>query len=101
MTPEHLAAWRKRLKLTQADAADELGASLTGFRGWEGGKHPVPGYIALAAAAIECEANPEMVTKKLRRLLLDIAARIDLFEQGSKQIEDRGDPKAKPTKIKK
>jgi transcriptional regulator with XRE-family HTH domain len=77
MTPEQLHAWRGRLKLTQAQAANELGASLTAFRGWQGGKHPVPHYIALAAWAVSL------------RLLLKQA----------EEIEDRRDAEAKPAKV--
>jgi transcriptional regulator with XRE-family HTH domain len=78
MTPSPLAAWRKRLKLTQANAAIELGASLTAYRNWEAGKHPVPDYIALAASAVA----------------------MGLFPWG-KQVEDRRDTETKPAKIKK
>ena len=82
MTHEQLAAWRKRLKLSQANAAAALGASLTAFRGWEGGKHPVPGYIALACSAIERDTNPKMIIKQLRKMLADITSLIDSFEHG-------------------
>jgi transcriptional regulator with XRE-family HTH domain len=105
MTPEHLAAWRKRLKLTQAQAANELGASLTAYRGWEGGKHHTPYYIALACYAVERDSDPKIVIKQLRKTIASITALVDSFERGlfpgCQQVEDRGDTEAKPTRIKK
>lgn len=52
MTPEALLAWRKRLGLTQAEAAQRLGCGLRSIQKWEAGKGPVPHYIALATAAV-------------------------------------------------
>ena len=48
-----LVAWRKRLGLTQAQAADFLNVPLGTYRGWELGRFPVPGPVALLTQYIE------------------------------------------------
>jgi len=52
MKPESLTKWRERLGLTKSAAAKELGCSRDSLLIWESGEHPIPRYIALAAAAI-------------------------------------------------
>ena len=52
MTPASFLAWRKRLGLNKVRAAKLLGCSRTSLDNWEGGKHAIPRYIALACAAL-------------------------------------------------
>jgi transcriptional regulator with XRE-family HTH domain len=56
MTPAALTAWRKRLDLSAKAAALALGCSRNAFASWEGGRTPIPKYIALACAAFEIGA---------------------------------------------
>lgn len=58
MTPDSLIAWRKRLGLTQAEAAFALGCGLRSITNWEGGDSEIPRYIALACAAIKRRMKP-------------------------------------------
>lgn len=37
--PTALRTWRRRRKITQAQAADHLGASLDTYRAWESGRY--------------------------------------------------------------
>jgi transcriptional regulator with XRE-family HTH domain len=53
MTPADLHAWRKRLGLSQAAAAEALGCGRRSLQQWEAGIHLIPLYIALACDAIE------------------------------------------------
>lgn len=52
MTADGFAAWRKSLKLTQMEAAAELGISRRTVQNYESGAEAVPRTIALAAAAL-------------------------------------------------
>ncbi len=52
MTPGQLKSWRKRLSLSQTEAADALGLSLRGFQNLEGGQRRIRKFIALACAAV-------------------------------------------------
>lgn len=58
MSPKELIAWRKRLRLSQAKAAELLGCSRSGIRQWERGQYPIPKYIALAVAAVSFDLPP-------------------------------------------
>jgi len=58
MTAKELAAWRKRLGLSQAAAAELIGCSRRGFQMWESGKNAIPKNIALAIAAIQFNLPP-------------------------------------------
>lgn len=65
MTPDDLKAWRKWLDLTQAQAAQALGVSLSQLSNYEAGRDrwskrpaPIPKAIALACAAISHGLEP-------------------------------------------
>lgn len=58
MTPKELIAWRKRMKLSQAKAAELIGCSRRGLQLWESGANPIPKSIALAIAAIQFNLPP-------------------------------------------
>lgn len=58
MTAEELIQWRKRLRLSQAKAAEMLGCSRRGLQQWEAGQHPIPKSIALAVAAVSFGLPP-------------------------------------------
>jgi len=49
MSPPELRTWRKRLSLTQAEAAALLGVGLRAVQRWEGGERKIPGPIAKLA----------------------------------------------------
>jgi len=53
MTPEAVIAWRGRLNLTQAGAAQTLGLSRRQVQNFEAGAYPVPLAVRLAMAAVE------------------------------------------------
>jgi transcriptional regulator with XRE-family HTH domain len=57
MTPNDLTAWRQRLRLTKAQAADALGLSYSAYRYYEAGERDgkpveIPRTVALACAAV-------------------------------------------------
>jgi transcriptional regulator with XRE-family HTH domain len=52
MTPTDLIDWRCRLGLTQQQAADRLGCARRSVQNWEQPGAKIPGYIALACAAV-------------------------------------------------
>lgn len=52
MTPASLKAWRKRLGLSQQEAADTLGLSIRAVQNYESGLREIPKPVALACAAI-------------------------------------------------
>jgi transcriptional regulator with XRE-family HTH domain len=52
MNPAQLRAWRKRLDLSQTEAANALGLSLRGYQNYEGGLRPIPKPVRLACAAV-------------------------------------------------
>lgn len=57
MTPTDLQAWRQRLGLSKAEAAEALGLSYSGYRYYEAGERDgkpveIPRTVALACAAI-------------------------------------------------
>ncbi len=52
MTGQDLIDWRRRLGLTQQQAADRLDCGRRSLQNWERPDAVVPGYIALACAAI-------------------------------------------------
>ncbi len=54
-TADDLRAWRGRLGLTQAMAADAFGVHLHALKNWEGGRRPVGPIIKRFAAALERE----------------------------------------------
>lgn len=59
MTPETLKAWRSRLGLTQASAAEALGVPKRTLEGWEAGRdmnHPK--LVGLACAAVSKRLKP-------------------------------------------
>lgn len=60
MTPEHFRAWRDRMKMTQSQAAEALGVSLSSIQLYEGTWTPTGGRkgeisktVRLAMAALE------------------------------------------------
>lgn len=53
MTPEEFKAWRKRLELTQTQAAEALGLSLRAIQYYERGEREITRTVALACAAVE------------------------------------------------
>lgn len=53
MTPAAIRAWRKRLELTQAKAAERLNVALRSYVYWERGQREPPGCLELACTAIE------------------------------------------------
>lgn len=58
MTSADFAAWRKRLRLSQAAAASTLGCGRRSVQNWESGASRVPYYIALACAAVALGVTP-------------------------------------------
>lgn len=52
--PTYLRAWRKRLGLTQAEAAEKLGVGARTYHGWEKGG-PCPGEVMLRLACERIE----------------------------------------------
>ncbi|MBP8234615.1 MAG: helix-turn-helix transcriptional regulator [Rhizorhabdus sp.] len=58
MTPEELKNWRRRMKLSQAKAAEMIGCSRRGLQQWESGKTEIPKSIALAVAAVAFDLPP-------------------------------------------
>jgi len=54
MTREDVKAWRRRLGLSQAGLAGLLGVTRNAVTRWEYGGHPVPPWLHLALAGIEC-----------------------------------------------
>jgi transcriptional regulator with XRE-family HTH domain len=57
MTPEEFRAWRKRLGLTQAQAAEALGRSRDWVAAAETGRRPIDHTVELACWAIERRAE--------------------------------------------
>lgn len=65
MTPDDLRAWRKRLGLSQVQAATALGLSVSRIIDYERGTTrgrenaaPIPRVVELACAAIEIQTRP-------------------------------------------
>jgi DNA-binding XRE family transcriptional regulator len=52
MTPSDLIEWRRRLRLTQQQAADRIGCSRRSIQNWEKEGATIPLYIGLACAAL-------------------------------------------------
>jgi transcriptional regulator with XRE-family HTH domain len=52
MNPATLKDWRKRLSLTQGEAASALGLSHRAFQNYEMGLRRIPKPVALACAAV-------------------------------------------------
>jgi transcriptional regulator with XRE-family HTH domain len=52
VSPSTLREWRKRLSLTQGEAASALGLSPRAYQNYEMGERPVPKPVALACAAV-------------------------------------------------
>ena len=48
MTPDDLQTWRKRLKLSQPEAAQALNVPIGTYRQWEHGRRRLPHFIELA-----------------------------------------------------
>lgn len=53
MTPTTLREWRKRLGLTQAEAASRMGYGARQWRKWETGAAPIPEAVQLAAGYVQ------------------------------------------------
>ena len=53
MTPLDLRAWRKRLGITRAAAAQLLGMSARGLAHYEDGDRPIPHVVDLACESLE------------------------------------------------
>lgn len=58
MTADALKAWRKRLGLTQTEAAAELGISRSQVARYELGEHEIPRTVELATEAITARKAP-------------------------------------------
>ena len=58
MTGAQLRAWRERLNLSQAEAAERIGCSRRGIQVWESGKRDIPKYIPMAISAVIFELQP-------------------------------------------
>ncbi|MFC3228775.1 helix-turn-helix domain-containing protein [Marinibaculum pumilum] len=52
MTPASLRDWRKRLGLTQAEAAERMGYGLRQWNSWENGRADIPTAVQLAAGYV-------------------------------------------------
>jgi len=63
MTGQEFRAWRKRLGLTQEQAATALGYALRRITDMEGGKVIIPRVVELAAWRLE--EHPEDIPNKL------------------------------------
>lgn len=59
MAKDEFKSWRKRLSLTQAEAAKRIGISRRTVQDYEAGKWKVPHYIELACEAIEAKMEAE------------------------------------------
>lgn len=53
MSPADFLAWRRRLGLTQHQAAEALGMSRAMIANYEGEKYPIPRVVELACEALE------------------------------------------------
>ena len=60
MTPAALLAWRKRHRLTQAEAARLIGISVRQLARYEAAHAAIPCVLALACGWVEC-AGPNAV----------------------------------------
>jgi transcriptional regulator with XRE-family HTH domain len=59
MTGDDIKAWRKRLHLTQQQAADAIGCSNTALKNWErDGSRELPKWVAMAAGAVAYNLPP-------------------------------------------
>lgn len=58
MTGHDLKRWRKRLHMTQQQAADTLGLSRRGYQQMEARDKDLPRYLALACAAVLYDLPP-------------------------------------------
>ena len=58
MTPADYTAWRTRLRLTKAAAAEALGASRNACTHYEQGRASIPRHIALACSAVAMGLPP-------------------------------------------
>lgn len=58
MTGKHLRAWRKRMKLTVKEAAEQLGVSPATFSRWAATDQVLPRYVGLACAAVSLNLPP-------------------------------------------
>lgn len=58
MTPQDFKDWRKRVDMTQSEAADRLGVTKRAVQAWEAGERPILPSTALACAAIEAGLPP-------------------------------------------
>lgn len=58
MTPADLRAFRKRLGLTQTEAAEAMGLTKQAIYLYESGRNPIPRLVELACEAIEAKAQP-------------------------------------------
>lgn len=56
MTPADFLAWRSRLGLTQAGAAEALGISPRQVWNYENGRAAIPRLVELACSALDHEA---------------------------------------------
>lgn len=52
MNSADLKSWRKRLSLSQGEAARALGLSLRAIQNYESGLRRIPKHLALACAAV-------------------------------------------------
>ena len=56
MTPEEFRAARERLGLSVGALARRLGVNVRTVRRWQNGHHNIPAPVAVAVAALVCEA---------------------------------------------
>jgi transcriptional regulator with XRE-family HTH domain len=64
MSPAQLRAWRKRLDLSQTEAANALGLSLRGYQNYEGGHRRITKVVALACAAVALGLRADYASKE-------------------------------------
>lgn len=64
MTGPEFAAWMARLKLSNAQAADALGAGLRTVKGYKVKAGPLPDMLELACIALE--RDPKLLASRLQ-----------------------------------
>lgn len=65
MTAADLKKWRLQRKISQEEAAQQIGCSRRSIQQWESGANPVPDYIAMAVSAVSMGLPPYGAKLKL------------------------------------